>query len=223
MTERPSRRGLVPTGNGETWLEGERRFARWLQERFPGDLTVEQRRSRVLRRKLRLTAPVVLLWIVLMGFVDPATKRRIVEVPAVRPWHVALWVLAALTVVGAVVVAVRLRPRLAPGVERGRVLDVLDRDQRRELVAELRGRRPVVPGDEWVLRRLAAERLDGSMVGGLAAGVVLALLPAELTDPSGPTGALRAGLLLVVVALGVEQVRGTRQGIAYLRGRDGSG
>ncbi len=197
-----------------TYIESERQFTAWLERRFPDERHVDERIRRQRRRTLLIA--VGGYFVVWMGasYLLPDRTRLITPPGVVAPWSVALWVLAgALFVVG-----LTLLFKDRPGYERSRVLDALDQAQRQELADEVAGRRPVVPGDEPVLERLARQRVAERHVVWLAAGGVMGLAPAEIVDPLGVAGVLRALVVVAIVVPTVLTLRKAREGARYLVG-----
>jgi hypothetical protein len=199
-----------------TWTESERELGRWIEQRFPGGGPAQERLARADRRRFLRPEPIGLGLLVIALFADPADQRRLWSPPGpVRAWEAAVWVAAA--VLAAATAAVALRRRMRDGMWRSWVLDALTRAQRRELEAEARGLRPVVPGDEAALRQVARQWASGVLDAARAGALVLALLPAEIADPGAWTGAVKLAVLVVLVAEAGLALTRWRAGAAYLR------
>ncbi len=198
-----------------TYIESERQFTAWLERRFPeGERTVDERVRRRRRRQVLLAVgSYVVIWLG-AAILLPERAHLIAPPGVVAPWSVALWVASGVLFV----IGLTLLFKDRPGHARSRVLDALDEAQRRELADELAGRRPVVPGDEPVLERLARERMAERHVVWVAVAAVVGLAPAQIVDPLGVAAVLRVLVVVAIVTPTVLTMRKAREAARYLAG-----
>lgn len=202
----------------------------WLARRFPDPRPFGQRereasqRTRHRRRRVAV-ALVVVLVAVIVGYVvlavndgADASLTPADRYPWVRVVATILEIAGPAASVVAVVLLVRLddRDRREPAL---RALKALEPAQRRELDAEIRGRRPVVPGDEPVLVRIASSsvaqcRAFAWLGVALAAGIAWPWLDAPTSPHSLATRTVTTVSGLAAVTLTAIRWRRAR---AFLR------
>jgi hypothetical protein len=165
-----------------------------------------------------LAAGLVAGFVVTRGRVAPAPpppeddESTLVLVLVVVGWVVAF----ALQVYG--IVRTRQAHRLLARSPQARIARVLSRAQRRELMQEVHGRRPVVPGDEPVLEHLARAMLAQAWFAVTSSGLVLLLLVNLLVATRSPFRLVLTLLPAALLVAGIVLVsRDRRAGAAYLR------
>jgi hypothetical protein len=186
----------------------------WLLKRFPGGGTIQER---LRRGRWRRVAGFAIVYAAVLWLLPGLGWRRLWDVDEpLAPWMVAAAAGTVLLLVTALVMASRRSTRSGDMSAALRALTPL---QRLELGREIRGAAAVVPRDEPALRRLAYRRLvTGRAIGVAAAGLVLGLVPAQVSAPGGVLGAVRVAVLVAVAVVGASGLVRARAASRYLDG-----
>ncbi len=216
MIEGGAQNGVEASRDGTHELED------WLERRFPGGGTRQQ------RAKAHLLPRVLIFVVVLIAayLAAAAVTTRIEDMPGPRPapLTVASVALSAVAVVAAGIGLFRIVGLARTDDPRARaareLLPALTWAQRRDLVDQLRGRRPVVAGDEVALAAVVRSHRLSMPLGWIGLGQLTGSVGQALARPDGLLGALwvtnavvAAALLAVAVRAHLDVRAGERLGL----------
>ena len=177
----------------------------WLQRRFPGGGTLEERLR--VRNTRRLPGLVAVLGGVYLASAAVTTRWHPAAGRPALPLVVVSVALSVAAVVAAAVCLVQIvRAQGREGPRDARLLPALSWAERGELLTELRGRRSVPPGDEEALAVLLRSRRNTVPFAWLGLAQLTGAVAQSMRSPGGYLGAVglgnaAVGALLVALAV----------------------